>query len=671
MANEENSKAPTPASQFIPLSKIHDLPGVTIPKQPDISYGGLVSSIQSKGVQDPVILRKQENGEYQLVTGYRRRRACELAKLTEIPALAYDMPLKDAISYHAKVKAQPDAPIPGTLIAPDAVKGPETKATEKAAPSETPKASKEPAKPAEPSAASKEPEKKEATKDATKPTASPDNPTGDAKSAKDAEKQADTKEPAKTAAVPATSTKPTESPKTDKTSEKKDAAKAESAPTKPEKADKAEKASPKEATSKTQETPAGPAAVGPAGTTITKVLESKLSPPDKKALKDLELPKEGEAFSVLLHPGYLRKADINTFSVDRESDDFKELYKSIETFGVKDPVLARPNKDGTLDIISGQRRHLIASELNYPVPTIIQRMDDDDAKILVADGNLHREKISTYDQSRALRMKMDALKHKAGRKKKGEVRTLNTDEALAKEMGMSVSKLNRIVRLSEASREVCSRVDDGSLPLSVASSISFLKPANQDKVLDLMDVGYKLTNERIERMKKSEKAGKLTETSMRSILEDKDLIIPKPPAPAPAPTPTTAPSTPASFGTGITAPKPPTAAAPVIPPSPNVSRSAPSSTPPFPVSSIPSLKQEPAEPVPTESNPFKGEQEKPYITKVILTGDRLRKYFPDVEMTPREIEESVYEALEERRQRQERQKQKTEIFKGGKSTPTR
>ena len=665
MANEENSKAPTPASQFIPLSKIHDLPGVTIPKQPDVSYGGLVSSIQSKGVQNPVIVRQQENGEYQLVTGYRRRRACELAKLTVIPALVYDIPLKAAVSYHAKVKNQPNAPIPGTLIAPDAVEGPETKAAEKAPPPEPPKTSKEPVKPAEPTASSKEPEKKEATKDSTKPTSSPDKPTGDTKAAKDAEKQADAKELAKAAVAP--TPLPTEPVKADKTTEKKDTAKAEYVPAKSEKANKAEKASPKEAASETQKAPASPAAAGPAGTTITKVLANQLSPPDEKALKALELPKEGEAFSVLLHPGYLRKADINTFSVDRESDDFKELYKSIETFGVKDPILARPNKDGTLDIISGQRRHLIASELNYPVPTIIQRMDDDDAKILVADGNLHREKISTYDQSRALRMKMDALKHKAGRKKKGEVRSLNTDEALAKEMGMSVSKLNRIVRLSEASREVCSRVDDGSLPLSVASSISFLSPANQDKVLDLMDVGYKLTNERIERMKKSEKADKLTETSMRSILEDKDLIIPKPPAPAP----TTAPSTPASSGAGITSPKPPTTAAPVIPPTPDVSRSAPSSTPPFPVSSIPSLKQAPAEPVPTESDPFKGEQEKPYITKVILTGDRLRKYFPDVEMTPREIEESVYEALEERRQRLERQKQKTEIFKGGKSAPTR
>lgn len=659
MANEEPRKSPIP--QHIPLSKIHDLPGVTIPKQPDISYGGLVSSIQAKGVQEPVILRKLEDGEYQLVTGYRRRRARELAKLKDIPALVYDMTLKEATDYHAKVKAQPNMPIPGKLI-------PEEK---------TPEAAK-PGNDAAKQSNSKEPAKAESK------TPAPTKPTDAVKAPKDTIKQKVPQEPNKGAAPEAAPTKSTVPPKKEDSKEPVKAAAPEPSPAKPTDAVKAAKDAAKQEDTKEHaskkkdaketdvrklETPAGPAAVGPAGTTITKVLENQLSPPDDKALKALEFPKEGEAFSVLLHPGYLRKADINTFSVDRESDDFKELYKSIETFGVKDPVLARPNKDGTLDIISGQRRHLIASELNYPVPTIIQRMDDDDAKILVADGNLHREKISTYDQSRALRMKMDALKHKAGRKKKGEVRTLNTDEALAKEMGMSVSKLNRIVRLSEATREVCSRVDDGSLTLSVASAISFLKPANQDKVLDLMDVGYKVTNERIERMKKSEKSGKLTETTMRSILEGKDLIVSKPPTPTPTPPPAAAPNTSASFGTGISTPKPPVSS--VISPSPDISKSTSSPIPSYSSPTISTPKPESSQSVPADDNPFKGEQEKPYITKVILTGDRLRKYFPDVEMTPREIEESVYEALEERRQRQERQKQKTEIFKGGKFTPTR
>jgi len=64
-------------------------------------------------------------------------------------------------------------------------------------------------------------------------------------------------------------------------------------------------------------------------------------------------------------------------------------------------------------------------------------------------------------------------------------------------------------------------------------------------------------------------------------------------------------------------------------------------------------------------DPFKGAQERPEVTKVILSGDRLRKYFPDVNMTPREIEESVYSALEERRQRQMKEQQKAAIFKRG------
>lgn len=51
MANEP-SKTPTPQPQAVPLSKIHDLPGAVISKQPDKSYGGLVTSIQAGGVKE-------------------------------------------------------------------------------------------------------------------------------------------------------------------------------------------------------------------------------------------------------------------------------------------------------------------------------------------------------------------------------------------------------------------------------------------------------------------------------------------------------------------------------------------------------------------------------------------------------------------------------------------
>lgn len=85
MANENSRDPTTPKPQSIPLAKIHDLPGIPLVRQPDKSYGGLVTSIQSGGVKEPVILRLREDGEYQLVTGYRRKRACELTKKQEIP----------------------------------------------------------------------------------------------------------------------------------------------------------------------------------------------------------------------------------------------------------------------------------------------------------------------------------------------------------------------------------------------------------------------------------------------------------------------------------------------------------------------------------------------------------------------------------------------------------
>ena len=371
---------------------------------------------------------------------------------------------------------------------------------------------------------------------------------------------------------------------------------------------------------------------------------------------------------------YLEKSVYNNFSVDTESENFKELLKSVELVGIKDPVLARFNPEGKLEILSGQRRHIAATLLNQGVPTLFQKIGDADAKIMVADGNLHRDKISSYDLSRALRMKMEGMKQKAGRRKKGYSATeLQSDAKLAQEMGMTVAKLNRLIRMSEAVKGVCDLVDEGKLTISVAAEMSALKPKTQDEVLHLLDLGYKATNDRISRMKKAEAGGKkLDEMELRSILDDKD-IAPKQPEPVKQPEPPAAPTETADAATN----QPPIPSSPDVPPQDHsVAPPAASDLPPQSQPTENHAQEQdipPAPPAPSEAakeeDPFKGGQERPEVTKVILTGDRLRKYFPDVSMTPREIEESVYSALEERRQRQLKEHQKAAIFKkGGKPT---
>ncbi len=483
MANE-NSRDPTnPKPQSIPLAKIHDLPGIPLVRQPDKSYGGLVTSIQSGGVKEPVILRLREDGEYQLVTGYRRKRACELTKKQEIPALVYEMGLQEAIRYHGLANGKPTPPVPGKLVEPGTkdkkeeradIKGPGNptigEQSKEAKPSEGAKGP-EPAQ-GEKKEAQGEKKEAQAPKKEDKPAVpvtgekpkeakppegpkAPEPPTGEKKEA-----PAPKKEDKPAAPAPGEKpkeAKPPEGPKAPEppTGEKKEAPapKKEDKSAAPVTGEKPKEAKPSEGP-KAPEPPVGekkeapvigPAAKGPAGTAISQVLDERLTPPDEKAKRDVPSPKENEAFFILLHPAYLEKSKYNTISVDTRSEDYLELKKSIELNGVKDPVLARIGDEGTLEILSGQRRHLIATELNYPVPTIIQKISDADAKILVADGNLHRPHISMYDLSRSLRMKMEGMKQKAGRKKKGTFKAeeLDSDEKLAQEMGMKVSKPRR------------------------------------------------------------------------------------------------------------------------------------------------------------------------------------------------------------------------------------
>ena len=753
----------------IPLAKIHDLPGSVFAPPSQKSLEALTSSIVLKGVQEPVILRQREDGEFQIVSGNRRRKASEFAKKTEIPAFVYDMTEKEAKDFRFRHKGEGTPP--GRLLSeseigkkrdvpekaldkaadakkPDApLKSPEKPTGVKPAPAPEPKKPEEKPKVAPPAekadadgkktdAPPKQPEKPagvkiapapEPKKPEEKPKAAPSPDKADA-----TDKKSDTlpKQPEKPAEVKTASApepkKPEEKPKAAPSPEKADAAdkKSDAPPKPPEKPaevktapalepkkpeEKPKTAAPTEKSDTDGKPPTkqptpmknaaevkpapafmpGPAALGPSGTKITKIFDERLMPPDEQAMKDLPIPKDGESYFITLHPAYLEKSEFNTVSVDVTSDDYKELKKSIELNGVKDPVLTRINPKGGLEILSGQRRHMIARELNYPVPAIIQKIDDNDAMILVADSNLHRPHISTYDLSRTLRNKMTAMKRKAGRKKRGApgADELNSDEMLAKEMGISTSKLNRIIRLSEASKAVCDAVDDNSLELSIASALSFLKPEHQNAVIDLMGINLKPTVKRVQRLRDAEKGGKLDDKTMRDILEDKDLQPVKPPEPPkPAPAQPDPPFPVASMVTPSTSPVPtPPDVKPVMPEPPKQENTLqppimqttekPEVAPAQADNVIPlhTESKQPSESKAADEEPieFNSQRDNMYATKVTLGGDRLRKYFPDVSMKPIEIVESIYSALEDRRQREIHAQQKKDILRPGKPAPTR
>ena len=94
-----------------------------------------------------------------------------------------------------------------------------------------------------------------------------------------------------------------------------------------------------------------------------------------------------------------------------------ELQDSIKKYGVLNPLIVRPRKEGYYEIISGHRRKYVAERLGYKkIPVIIRMMQDHEAVVTMVDSNLQRGQITPSEKAYAYKMKYDAIKKKAGRK---------------------------------------------------------------------------------------------------------------------------------------------------------------------------------------------------------------------------------------------------------------
>ena len=63
----------------IPLTEIDDFPDHPFKVRDDEDMAQLVESVKERGVITPATVRQKEDGRYELISGHRRKRACELA----------------------------------------------------------------------------------------------------------------------------------------------------------------------------------------------------------------------------------------------------------------------------------------------------------------------------------------------------------------------------------------------------------------------------------------------------------------------------------------------------------------------------------------------------------------------------------------------------------------
>jgi len=380
----------------------------------------------------------------------------------------------------------------------------------------------------------------------------------------------------------------------------------------------------------------------PKGVKITQVFSDRLNSPTQDDLNSLPIPKEGEGFSMRLHPAYFFEFLDHPFSVNRETQDYKELFDSIKENGINEPIKARPREGGGLELISGHRRHDVAMQLNYPIPVVIVQADDDTARIEVVDGNLHRMDIPTSELARAAKMKIEALSRKAGRRSKMEQLAnpqKRTDQMVAEEMGVSRTQLTRLVRIDALVPEMKQMVDDKKLPFNTAVELSYLSPQEQNEV-----VSYITKEQTVPSLTQAQQMKDASQKAAKAAKEAQN--TPKPALHVVSSQATSEPSqpeTPNSSTPGKTdstpAPTPPSA--PVQPaPTPVEKKPAP-----VDAKSIASIMKTKAEPE----------------LKVTFIGSELKDYFPGKTPTVAEVKRTVFEAMDLRKKALERQAKKQEL----------
>ena len=81
----------------IPLELIDDFPDHTFKVKLDEDMDQLIQSIKERGIITPVTLRPKEDGRYEIVSGHRRKKACELAGFETVKAEVREMTRDEAI----------------------------------------------------------------------------------------------------------------------------------------------------------------------------------------------------------------------------------------------------------------------------------------------------------------------------------------------------------------------------------------------------------------------------------------------------------------------------------------------------------------------------------------------------------------------------------------------
>ena len=217
------------------------------------------------------------------------------------------------------------------------------------------------------------------------------------------------------------------------------------------------------------------------------------------------------------------------YSIDRPTQDLAQLMDSIERVGIAEPLIVRPRDGGGYEIIAGHRRDYCAKTIGLETrPVIVREYSDEDADILVVDYNIHRDDLLPSEKAKAYKLRLDAMKRKAGRPTKNSAQVgqnfegRESVEILSEQVQESRMQIQRYIRLNNLIPSLLERVDSGTLKfVPAAESISYLAEKEQIYLAMVMERDeVSPSMDQAKRLKQLSAEGKLAENIIDLIMRE-------------------------------------------------------------------------------------------------------------------------------------------------------
>jgi len=223
----------------------------------------------------------------------------------------------------------------------------------------------------------------------------------------------------------------------------------------------------------------------------------------------------------------LLKAFFNhTFKI-YEGERLQSLSDSIKENGVISPILVRPSENDEYEIISGHNR-VEACKLAgiTEIPAIIKELTDEEATVIMVDSNLEqREEILPSEKAFSYKAKLDALKSQGKRTDLSlcqDGTKHDSGKIVAENCNESRRDVYRYIRLTNLEIPLLDQVDKEKIKFTQAVNLSFLRPKEQQYLIEILEreEDFSVSNIQSTKLKEMSKIRELNFDDIDKVITD-------------------------------------------------------------------------------------------------------------------------------------------------------